>query len=131
MNFYFLPRIFKKIDYVKKFLDDRDLFLGSFFFFIIINLFDEIRGRKKRTKHFSYLFIGRVMFKTKTGELKEEFWEDKKLGEEELVKMGKIDNFQSLRGSLKRPKRKPHLEIQHLLPETRTRGAKREHIHES
>ena len=69
------------------------------------------------------------MFKTKTGELKEEFWEDKKLGEEELVKMGKIDNFQFLRGSLKRPKRKPNLEIQHLLPETRTRGAKRENIH--
>ena len=69
--------------------------------------------------------------KQKLRELKEEFWEDKKLGEEELVKMGKIDNFQSLRGSLKRPKRKPHSEIQHLLPETRTRGAKREHIHES
>ena len=46
--------------------------------------------------HSHYLVI-RVMFKSKTGALKEEFWEDKNFEDEELVKMGEMENFQSLR----------------------------------
>ena len=52
--------------------------------------------------------------------MKEEFWEDRNLEEEKLVK---IDNFQSLRGSLMRHKRKPNSVRPDLLPETRTKGA--------
>ena len=71
---------------------------------------------------FTHVLVFRVMFKSKTGALKEEFWEDKKLEDEELVKMGEMKNFHSLRGSLKkRPKRKPLLSSLDLLPLTRTK----------
>ena len=62
-----------------------------------------------------------VLFKTKSGALKEEFWEDKSSGDDALVKMGDIDNFQSLLGSLNRPKRKP-LHLPSLLPQARTKA---------
>ena len=67
-----------------------------------------------------YFFIFSVMFKTKSGALKEEFWEDKSSGDDALVKMGDIDNFQSLLGSLDRPKRKP-LHLPSLLPQARAK----------
>ena len=46
---------------------------------------------------FTHVLVFRVMFKSKTGALKEEFWEDKNFEDEELVKMGEMKNFQSLR----------------------------------
>ena len=46
---------------------------------------------------FTHVLVIRVMFKSKTGALKEEFWEDKNFEDEELVKMGEMKNFQSLR----------------------------------
>ena len=66
------------------------------------------------------LYIFSVLFKTKSGALKEEFWEDKSSGDDALVKMGDIENFQSLLVSLQRPKRKP-LHLPSLLPQARTR----------
>ena len=77
---------------------------------------------------FTHVLVFRVMFKSKTGALKEEFWEDKNLEGEELVKMGQIDNFQFLRGSLKKPKRKPNLLRPNILPETITKGAEKDPI---
>ena len=86
-----------------------------------------MRNRKYFASFSSDVF-SRVLFKTKSGELKEEFWEDKNLEGEELVKMGQIDNFQFLRGSLKKPKRKPNLLRPNILPETITKGAEKDPI---
>ena len=51
-------------------------------------------------KNLIFYIIFRVMFRRSDGTVKEEIWEDKDHEEEQLVKMGSMDNFHSLLGEV-------------------------------
>lgn len=61
---------------------------------------------------------GIVMFHQVDGTVKEEIWDDEDHQEENLVKMGNMDNFHSLLGEIKSPPPRPLLSDE-LLPQTR------------
>ena len=67
----------------------------------------------------------RVLFKSTNGSAKEEFWQDKSLAEEELVKMGDINNFKTLVGSLNNNTRKSFRKEE---PDARTKNVLREEL---
>ena len=48
-------------------------------------------------------FVLRVLLQKSDGSIKEEFWQDKSTQDEKLVKMGDVNNFHSLLGSLHSP----------------------------
>ena len=63
----------------------------------------------------------RVLLKSSNGSVKEEFWQDKSSQDERLVKMGDVDNFRSLLGSVQSSSvRRPSANVE---PDTRIKSA--------